>query len=228
MPEREPCSCGSCVNTFSTKDAQSDLERYRRDGPDAPTRALIEAIRKEGIEGATLLDIGGGVGAIQLELLAAGLGSSESVDASEAYVEVAAAEAERRGLADRAGHRFGTLAELADEVATADIVTLDKVVCCNADLPLLLGDVVLRARRMIGLIYPRDRWWNALAAKALAVFGWLTRDSTRWYLHSDEEVDGFLRRAGFERREVSRTFIWQVALYVRPAGQVSVSTPSSP
>ncbi len=219
MPEREPCSCGGCVNTFSTKDAENDLKRYRQDGPDAATQALIDAIRAEGIEGASLLDVGGGVGAIQLELLAAGLASAQSVDASEAYAAVAKREAERRGLANRASHKVGTLAELADAVAPADIVTLDKVVCCDADLPLLLGDVVARARRMIGLVYPRDRWWNGIASAAIAAWGRITGDPTRWYLHSEAEIDALLGRAGFERREVDRTFIWQVALYVRPPSE---------
>src|SRR5215213_6050670 len=107
MPKREPCACGGCVNTFSTKEAENDLRRYRKDGPDATTRALIDAIRSEGIKGASVLDIGGGIGAIQLELLAAGAATAESVDASEAYVTVARAEAERRGVADRTAHHFG-------------------------------------------------------------------------------------------------------------------------
>ena len=70
-------------------------------------------------------------------------------------------------------------------------------------------------RRMVGLVYPRDAWWNRVAARAIAAFGWITRDSTRWYLHRPGEVDGILRRAGFRRRDVDRSFIWQVALYVR-------------
>ena len=226
MPEREPCTCGSCVNTFSTKNAEDDLKRYRKQGPDAMTQALIDAIRAEGIEGASLLDVGGGIGAIPLGLLAAGLGTAESVDASEAYVTIAKTEAERRGLADRTSHHFGTLSELADAIGAADVVTLDKVVCCNADLPLLLGDVVARARRMVGLIYPRESWWNGIAARGIAAFGWLTRDPTRWFLHPHAEIDGILERAGFERRQVDRSWIWQVDLYVRPEAQVRVS-PSS-
>ena len=225
MPDREPCTCG-CVNTFTTKAAEDDLRSYRQDGAGAATQSLIDAIRAEGIEGASLLDVGGGIGAIQLELLGAGLATAVSVDASEGYVSIARSEAARRGFADRTSHRLGTLADLADEVGPADIVTLDKVVCCNADLPLLLGDVVLRARRIVGLVYPRDRWWNAIGAAVLATWGWLTRDSTRWYLHSEAEVDGILKSAGFERRDVDRTLIWQVALYVRPDAQVSGSTSS--
>ncbi len=215
MPD-EPCRCG-CVNTFSTKDAEGDLERYRKQGPDRTTRALIDAIRAEGIDGASLLDIGGGIGAIQLELLAAGLGRSTSVDASEAYVAVARAEALRRGYAEAASHRFGTLADVQSEVAAADVVTLDRVVCCSSDLPALLGTAVERARRMVGLVYPRPTWWNRIAARVINAFSWLTRDPTRWHLHPEAEIRGILQRAGFERRDVDRSFVWQVALYVRPA-----------
>ncbi len=218
MPD-EPCRCG-CVNTFSTKDADGDLERYRKQGPDRTTRALIDAIRAEGIEGASLLDIGGGIGAIQLELLGAGLSRSTSVDASEAYVAVARAEAARRGYAEAASHRFGTLADVQSEVAAADVVTLDRVVCCSSDLPALLGTATERARRMVGLVYPRPTWWNRIAARVINAFSWLTRDPTRWHLHPEAEIRGILQRAGFERRDVDRSFVWQVALYVR-AGETA-------
>ena len=59
---------------FGTGEAEGDLKRYRRNGPDSTTKALIEAIVAEGVEGATLLDIGGGIGAIAFELLDAGGG----------------------------------------------------------------------------------------------------------------------------------------------------------
>jgi SAM-dependent methyltransferase len=224
MPD-SPCSCG-CVNTFSTKDARNDLKRYLKQGPDATTRALIDAIRAEGIEGATLLDVGGGIGAIPLELLAAGLASVQAVDATEGYVEVARAEAARRGFGERTRHLLGSLEELAAEIEPADVVTLDRVVCCDPDAVALLGAVTDRARRMVGLVYPRVTWWNKVAARGLAAFGWLTRDDTRWHLHDDRTVDGLLRRAGFQRREVDRSFIWQVALYVRRDAQVSGSISS--
>ena len=216
MPD-EPCRC-DCVNTFSMKDAEADLERYQRQGADATTRALIDAIRAEGIEGASLLDVGGGIGAIQLELLASGLARSTSVDASEAYVTVARDEAGRRGYDERASHRFGTLADMGDEVDAADVVTLDRVVCCSPDLPAVLGTAVTRARRMVGLVYPRATWWNRVAARAINAIAWVTRDPTRWHLHPEAEIRAILRGAGFERRDIDRSFVWQVALYVRPAG----------
>ena len=219
MPDKPSCDC--CVNTFSTKEAEADLKRYRRHGAEGVTRALVEAIKAEGVQGRSLLDVGGGIGAIQLELLAAGLARSESVDATEDYVSVARDEAVRIGYGDRSSHRCGTLTELAADVAAADIVTLDKVVCCDPDLHALLAAVASKANRMVGLIYPRVTWWNRLAARALAAWGRVTRDPTRWHFHPDAQIDGLLRNAGFERRDVDRTLIWQVVLFVRRAAAPS-------
>jgi len=216
MPERNTCTCG-CPNTFSTKEAEGDLKRYIKQGPDRTTRALIDAIVAEGIDGATLLDIGGGVGAIPLELLAAGAASATAVDATEAYVAVARGEAERRGYGDRTSARAGDFVDLAPEIEPADVVTLDRVVCCDPNLLGLLGPAAERAKRMVGLVYPRDAWWNRVAARVITAFGWLTRDSTRWHLHPTSEIDAILRGAGFGRREIDRTLIWQVVLYVRTA-----------
>src|SRR5712671_4211087 len=107
VPSQAPCDCPGCPNVFSRDEAQKDLERFRDDGPDPTTKALIDAISAIGIAGATVLDIGGGVGAIQLELLDAGAASTVSVDASPDYVEVAEAEAVQRGYGDRTRHLTG-------------------------------------------------------------------------------------------------------------------------
>lgn len=214
MPDRSPCDCG-CANTFSTKEADADLRRYRKDGANRSTQALIDAIVADGVDGATLLDIGGGIGAIQLALLAAGAASAESVDATEAYVAVARAEAERRGYGERTRGRAGDFVALAPEVEPADVVTLDKVVCCYSDMPALLTRVAGHARRAIGLVYPRETWWNRAAARCFDVWGWVTRNPQPWYLHPTADIDGLLRAAGFERRDVHRELVWQVALYVR-------------
>ena len=213
VPERSGDCCS--VNTFSTREAEADLRRYRRMGVEGATKALVDAIRAQGIEGASLLDVGGGIGAIQLELLAAGLASSSSVDASAAYVEVARSEAARRGYADRTRHVLGRLGDVGDTVAPADIVTLDKVVCCDPDVDALLGEVAAHARRMIGLVVPRVTWWNRVAARLYTLWGRVVRDPTRWYLYDTDRIDGLLRAAGFARRDVTQTFIWRVALYLR-------------
>ena len=59
--------------------AQKDLKRYLKKGPGKSTRLLLDALRKAGIGGMSLLDIGGGIGAIQHELVAAGVAASVDV-----------------------------------------------------------------------------------------------------------------------------------------------------
>ena len=226
MPDRIPCNCG-CANVFSDKEAENDLKRYRKNGPESSTQALIDAIVAEGIDGATLLDIGAGIGAIQLALLAAGAAHAQSVDATEAYVGAAREEAIRRGFGDRAAGRVGDFVALAPELAPADIVTLDKVVCCYRDMPALLGRAAERATRVVGLVYPREIWWNHLASRLFAAWGWLTRDPTRWTIHRHADIDAVFARAGFARHDVRREFIWQVSIYRRQhAGTVVAPTPS--
>ena len=214
MSGQRPCDC-TCANVFSTKEAEKDLKRYLRNGPESSTRALIDALVADGVDGATLLDIGAGVGAIQLELLAAGLARAESVDATEAYVDTARHEATRRGFGDRVSGRVADFVAVVGDVAPADVVTLDKVVCCYRDMPALITRAADRARRTVGLVYPRETWWNRLASRLFAAWGWLTRDATRWHIHPTAEIDEVLRRAGFERHDVRRDFIWHVALYRR-------------
>jgi magnesium-protoporphyrin O-methyltransferase len=215
VPERYGCDCGCGPNTFSDKEAAKDLKRYLEKGPDATTRALIDAIVTDGVEGRSVLDIGGGIGAIQLELLAAGASTATEVDASEAYVLTARDEAARRGYAERTSAKVGDFVTLAPVVDPADVVTLDRVVCCYPDVDALLGTAAAKATRVIGLVYPRDVWWNHVARRVFAVWGWLTRDPTRWYLFPNARVDGILGRAGFTGQQVTRDWIWQVVLYRR-------------
>jgi SAM-dependent methyltransferase len=208
------CDCG-CANVFSTKEARDDLKRYLREGPTKSTKALIDAIVADGVEGASLLDIGSGIGAIQLELLGRGVAQARSVDATEAYVATAREEAARRGFGDRVEGRVGDFVTIASEVDAADVVTLDKVVCCYADMPALLARAAERARRVVGLVYPRETWWNHLAARMFEVWGRLTRDPTRWRLHRTADIDRVLADAGFDRHDVARDFIWHIVLFRR-------------
>lgn len=197
--------------------AHRALEAYRRRGATGDTRRLIDALRAEGVEDMEVLDIGGGVGAIGHELLADGATRVTNVDASRAYLAAARSEAERRGLGDRADFHHGDFVELAGDIGSADIVTLDKVVCCYRDWPALIGASVERARRLYGLVYPVDRWWTRLTWPLLNAVLAITRQPIRSYLHREHEIDERIRSAGFERGWLHRGPIWQTVIYRRLA-----------
>ena len=206
---------------FGDRTAEHDLRRYRRRGPSKPTRMLLDAIRREGVEGATLLDVGGGVGVVGLELLDAGARQATGVEASAAYVRAAQAEAARRGHGDRVEYRIGDFVELADGVAPADVVTLDRVICCYPDMESLVARSADRAGRLYGLIYPRDRWWVAAIIRVTNLAMRLSRRAFRAHLHRPSAVDAVARRHGLAPK-LSTTVgpVWQVALYARDGDDV--------
>ncbi len=202
---------------FDRKVAVRDLRRYRRRGPIPSTRLLIEAIVAEGVRGATLLDIGGGAGAIQHELVAAGAARVLDVDGSAAYLAVAREEAERRGYADRASYTHADFVDAAAEVEPADVVTLDRVICCYPDVEALVLRSAERARAIYGLVYPRPIRLVKLLFPVLNLAGRIRRCPMRLYLHPPHEVDRLVRSMGLEPRRRARTLLWEVAVYGRAA-----------
>jgi len=209
---------------FDARTAHRELTAYRRSGPAGSTRRLIDAIKATGIERASVLDIGGGVGVIGFELLAAGANRLTDVDAARAYVAVARDEAERLGLEDRTTFRHGDFVALADEIGSADVVTLDRVVCCYGDWTALVDRSIAHARRIYGLVYPNDRWWTRFGIWMGNLTLRFSRQSYRGYVHPERAIDARIRDAGFERRLHHRGWLWQTAVYQRtPASSIATA-----
>jgi magnesium-protoporphyrin O-methyltransferase len=210
----------SCCNVdydaaFDARTARRDLVAYRRDGPSGSTRRLIDELRSIDVTGASVLDIGGGVGVVGFELLAAGAERLTGVDASRAYVALARREAQRRGLEDRTHYLLGDFVLLGDNIEPADIVTLDRVVCCYGDWAALLDRSLERARRLYGLVYPNDRWWTRAAVWLGNLTLRLSRKSFRGFVHPERAIDARIRAAGFERSSHHRGWLWQTVVYAR-------------
>lgn len=208
------CSCGG-ANEFGGWIVRREQTAYRKRGPDATTRQLIDGLAAGGVEGMTVLDIGAGVGAVHLALLAAGAASAVDIDGSPAYIDAAREEAVRAGRADDVRHLLGDFVALAPEIEPADLVALDRVICCYPDMASLVGLSVARARRRYGLVYPRSDWWiRALAAIANAAAR-LIRRPTRAWVHSTADVDALVRAAGFRPTTHKTGLWWQVVVYER-------------
>jgi Methyltransferase domain len=210
------CQCHGIERFFSDRVARRELKRYRRRGPLRTTRLLVEALEREGIRDLTLLDIGGGIGAIQHELLEAGASRATDVDGSIAYLRAAREESERRGSAGRVDYHHGDFVELAPSIEAADIVTLDRVICCYDDVRSLVALSAARAQRLYGLVYPREALW---IRAGFTVINWvmrLRRSPFRVFVHSSATVEETLRAEGFDRRFYRHGGpMWRVAVYVR-------------
>jgi magnesium-protoporphyrin O-methyltransferase len=200
---------------FDDRTARRELAAYRRKGATGMTRDLVTAIRDAGVRDASILDIGGGVGVIGAELLSSGAASLVDVDASAPYLAAARSEIDRRGFGDRATFRGGDFVELAGEIDAADVVTLDRVICCYGDWVALVDRSVAHSRRLYGLVFPRDRWVMRVIVAAGNLGLRLFRQRFHFYVHPERDIDARIRAAGFEPIHHRRGLAWQSVLYRR-------------
>ncbi len=209
------CNCEGFEVEFDQTNAAADLERYRSTGPDKTTQILLDALKDEGVQGMSLLDIGGGVGVVQHELLKAGVKAAISVEASNSYAGAAHEEAERQSHTKRIKHEFGNFVDLAERIPKADIVTLDRVVCCYKDMRALVGLSAAHASKLYGVVYPRDHWFAKTRVAIENFFHRIKGKQYRAYVHSAKAVDALIRGAGLKRRSYHQTLLWQVIVYGR-------------
>jgi magnesium-protoporphyrin O-methyltransferase len=207
------CQCDGFEEEFGQGNATSELERYRSVGPDQTTQILVDALKEEGVQGMSLLDIGGGVGVVQHELLKAGVKEATSVEASNSYAGAAREESERQGHSDSIKYQFGNFVDLAERIPKAEIVTLDRVICCYKDMKALVGLSAAHASKLYGVVYPRDHWLEKARVAIKIIFHQLKRN--RAYIHSATAVDALIQSAGLSRRSYHQTLHWQVVVYGR-------------
>lgn len=163
--------------------ARSEAHRYRRRGLDPTSRRIVDYVKSQGVEGRTVLEVGGGIGAVQIELLKAGASRARSVELTPTYEEVATGLLRDEGLEERVERTVLDFAKGSEAVEPADIVIMNRVVCCYPNMPLLAGAGADHARELFVLSYPRASWWIkwplAIANAAL----WITRREFRIFVH---------------------------------------------
>jgi Methyltransferase domain len=213
-----PCCTGPCAAAahFNPRKAEGDLRRYQRRGPDVTTQLILEELRHWPLQGLHLLDVGGGIGVIAVELAGAGLAGVTIAEASAGYLDAARRHLASRAAALPAEFILGDFAATADSLPDADIVTLDRVVCCYLDVDTLLRGAAVRARRMVALTYPRDTWYVRGAVALENSWYWLRRDSFRVFVHSPERMASVLEASGFVPAARHATLQWAFDLYGRP------------
>lgn len=208
--------CQDAEDVFSTKLAYSELKDYRKNGARKTTRILLDSLKKAGVNGLKLLDIGGGVGAIPHELIGAGLSHATDVDASSAYIRVSKEEAAARGHAEKMNYLHGDFVTLAPNIEASDIVTLDRVVCCYPDVQALVDLSAERAKKFYALVYPRDNVvFRALMplVNLLAFRVW--GSEFRIFMHESKKIDAQIRAKGLNLLEHRKAGLWQVFVYQR-------------
>ena len=194
---------------FSPRVARRSLARYRSKGLDEIERRIVASAKETGIRGARVLEIGGGIGVIQAELLDGGAATGEIVELVGAYEPYARELASEKGIADRVTFRVADLMERSDDVEPADVVILNRVVCCSPDGIELTGVAGRLARRALVLSYPRDVMWVRLGVGLINVGQRLFRRSFRAFVHSPAKLRAAVEEQGLRATDLGRTTFWE-------------------
>lgn len=207
------CQCSEKL--FDDKGARRELKKFHKKGPGAVTAKLIKLLLPRMKPGGSHLDIGGGIGAVQLALLEAGAEKVTDVDASAGYLTVAKEESERKGFAEKVDYHYGDFLDVADKIEAHDMVTLDKVICCYPNYQGLLTAATKRAGRHLAVVFPRD----ILPVKLVLGLGnlWLKLKGSdfRTFAHPSKKVFGLIESQGMKRVAADCHFIWQVVVFER-------------
>jgi magnesium-protoporphyrin O-methyltransferase len=209
------CGCDGCDAMFGEKGARRALVRYleRGLGGEAPT--LADWASEGGLEGASVLEVGGGVGQLQAELLRRGAATGTVVELVAAYEPYAAELVSAVGVADRSTFLLADLTDDAADVPAAEVVVLRRVVCCSPRGIELLGAAAARTRRVLVASYPRRSWWVRAVVRVQNAWFALLRREFRVYVHDPAALAAAAAEHGLERTQQRRGPVWESVAFVR-------------
>lgn len=174
---------------FTTRRARRAAQRFRNSGLDRDSQRMVDFLEALDIHGASVLDIGGGVGPLHLELLRRGAARATSIELVDSYDAEADALARELGLVERVTRLHGDIAADPDLAGRHDIVVMHRVVCCYPDAKRLLAVAADHAARALVFSHPPRN----LAARFLVGAENLSRrvrgQSFRVFVHDPQVMD---------------------------------------
>lgn len=203
---------------FDARRAADRLREYRRIGPNGWTSRLVSGLASGGVDGLTVLDIGAGVGAVHHALLEAGAASAVDVDASGPYIDASRTEAERRGLVDRVTYVKGDAVAVVPGLPPADLVALDRVICCYPHMEALVRVAADRTRRRLGMVLPRDDAWIRAGVDVSNRWSALRGNPFRVHVHRTSDVLAAAVAGGLVPVGSHRGRFWQTMILERASG----------
>jgi 2-polyprenyl-3-methyl-5-hydroxy-6-metoxy-1,4-benzoquinol methylase len=209
------CNARGCDKVFGAWFADRVAKRYRKKGLDKAARRMVAFLNARGVEGATVLEIGGGVGEIGLKLLERGAARAVNLELSPAYEEEGRRLFREHGLEERVTWRLHDIAADPDAIEPADIVVLHRVVCCYPDYRRLLGAAADHARRFVVFSYPPRNPLSRLVVAGANLLTRAFREEFRAFVHPPPAMLAVLEERGFRPVLTHRALVWQIAAFER-------------
>lgn len=208
------CNPTGYQDFFNEREARRNLRAYDRRGLDNMAATTVEYLLSRGMEGKTVLEVGGGIGAIQVELLREGAASTVNVELSAGYENVAAKLLQREGLTDRVERRVGDFTDLAPGLEADDVV-MNRVICCYPFMDRLMDAALSSSRRFVAATFPRDRLGTKFALSIGNTYCRIRGIDYRAFVHPPEAIVATATTNGFEVAFQDRDFIWQAVVFER-------------
>jgi magnesium-protoporphyrin O-methyltransferase len=203
---------------YDADKAAAELRTYRTKGLTPWAKVLTDRLKADGVAGASVLDVGGGIGSIHHELLDAGAASAVGIEASSAYVAAARDEGGRRGHGDRVSYRHGDFLQLAPSVSPADIVILERVLNVSREWEDLAARAAERTRRRLGVVIPRDTLFVRAVIGLINLSLRRRGKQVRAAVVSLAALDRIVAAHGLHRQSVDNAGpAWQAVVYGRVA-----------
>jgi magnesium-protoporphyrin O-methyltransferase len=209
------CEPGHYDKLFNEEQAQRSLHRYRRKGLDRMARSMVAQLQDLGLKGARVLEVGGGIGAIQVELLAAGASDAVNVEISSGYEGAARDLLADSDMEDRATRMIADFVEEADEIESADVVVMNRVVCCYPDMERMITAAAGKTRQALALSLPRDRWFMRWNVRLIAAWCRLRGSDFRFFVHKPAAIVAAAKAQGMELEFEDRDAAWQAMVLLR-------------
>lgn len=210
------CTQDRGLNQVFTSDiARREAKQFRKKGLNKRDRQLLRALTQRSVQGVTVLEVGGGVGGIEIELLKAGAAHTTDVDIAQAYVQGARELAQSLGFGDVSEQRVLDFAHAADQVEAADIVIMNRVVCCYPHMPALVAPAAQHARKLLALVFPREAWWMHIGARVINFGMWLMRRDFRFFVHPHQAIIDVVTGNGLRATHDRFSGPWRTMLFER-------------
>jgi hypothetical protein len=205
------CQSRGCDEFFGSRFARRMAKRYRKRGLDRTAREIVRFLESRGIQDATIIEVGGGLGEIQLELLKRGAARAVNLELSPAYDDEAARLLDEAGVRDRVERRLHDIAADPAGVAPADVVILHRVVCCYPDYERLLTAAADHAGRLLVFSHPPRNAVSRLVVGAQNLGFRLKRSEFRTFAHPPSAMRAVLEARGLHQTFAHRGRVWHVA-----------------
>ena len=211
-----PCCPPENVNdldsTFNKRMVQKDAASYLKKGLSARARKLVSYF--SGQSNLSVLDIGCGTGSVHQDLLRHGIAQTAvGVDASTASLEAASDSSQALGLEKQTSYFHADFALQAESFEAADLVVLDRVICCYPHLQELFGTAVSHSNRFVALSYPVDAWWVHAAHRLADTFLTWRGSGYHPYVHAEQSINAIVEKAGFHLAHKNRHFLWEIRVF---------------